>query len=206
MTHFNSSLFEVSPSLYEQKLRENNFLLIAGTDEVGRGCLAGPVVAAAVILPYPNTVQGIKDSKLLKPQQREVLFEQIVNSAISFGIGAVAVEEIDRINIFHASLEAMRQAISKLAVVPDFLLVDGMYPVPKFSPQKPVIKGDQHCQSIAAASIIAKVTRDRLMIELEKRYPDYTFSVHKGYPTKKHREEIKKFGISNIHRRSFKLL
>ncbi len=205
MHHFNS-LFEVSPSLYEQKLRENNFSLIAGTDEVGRGCLAGPVIAAAVILPHPHSIQGIKDSKLLKAEMREELYDQIRTVAISFGVGIVEVEEIDRVNIFHASLEAMRQAVMKLSISPEFLLVDGMYPVPKFSPQKPVIKGDQHCQSIAAASIIAKVTRDRLMVELEKQYPNYSFSLHKGYPTKKHREEIQQAGISPIHRRSFKLL
>lgn len=200
------SLFEVHPTLYEQSLRKNQYLRIAGADEVGRGCLAGPVVAAAVVLPESHRIQGVKDSKLLTSIERERLFGEITSEAISFGIGIVEVEVIDRINIFHASLEAMKRAISHLSVSPDFTLVDGKYPIPEISPQKAVVKGDLYCQSIAAASIVAKVTRDRLMMKLEKEYLNYSFSVHKGYPTKKHREEIKEFGPCAIHRKSFKLL
>ncbi len=197
---------ETSPAFYEKKLREQGKVLIAGTDEVGRGCLAGPVMAAAVILPASHSIQGIKDSKLLSPKQREKIFDEIVKVALTWAVAKVEVFEIDQINIFQASLKAMVLAVGQLSKIPDFLLIDGKFPLPLSMPQKAVVKGDLHCQSIAAASILAKVTRDREMSELEKKYPGFSFSVHKGYPTKKHREEIREWGVSEIHRKSFTLL
>ena len=194
------------PQQLEKLLYSKGYHLIAGTDEVGRGCLAGPVFAAAVILPQDHGIEGIKDSKLLTPRQREMLAGKIKEVAISWAIGRIEADEIDRINIFQASLKAMCMAVQKLSHPPDVLLLDGKHSIPLFLPQKPPVKGDRHYQSVGAASIIAKVARDKLMGELEKQYPHYSFSIHKGYPTAQHREEIKKYGPSPIHRMSFKLL
>jgi ribonuclease HII len=197
--------FELHPRRYESYLRENGYVNIAGTDEAGRGSLAGPVAAAAVILPENHRIRGIKDSKLLTPFERERLYDKIVERALAFAVALVEAEEIDRINIHHASLKAMSLAIQQLKTPPSFLLVDGIHKVPLFMPQRPVIKGDFFCQSIAASSILAKVTRDRLMVDLERHYPQFSFSVHKGYPTHMHREQIRKFGPCAIHRKSFSL-
>jgi ribonuclease HII len=196
---------EFDPTLYESELRQKGYRWVAGTDEVGRGALAGPVVAAVVILPYPHSIEGIKDSKLLTPPQREKLFGEISQKAVAWAVGRIEADEIDRINIFQASLKAMVQAVQKLSISPEILLVDGSHRVPLFIPQKAIVKGDRYCLSIGAASILAKVTRDRLMKDLELEYPHYRFSVHKGYPTKQHRDEIRQHGISSLHRKSFRL-
>ncbi len=193
------------PSQFESQLRGQGYRLIAGTDEAGRGPLAGPVVAAAVIFPDPCPVSGIKDSKLLTPLQREKLYDQILRDALSFGVAIVEVEEIDRINIFQASRQAMVRATEKLNPPPEILLVDGKFTLPISLSQKAVIKGDRYCLSIGAASILAKVTRDRLMVELEKQYPQFRFSVHKGYPTAAHRRELGEYGPTPVHRKSFRL-
>jgi len=197
---------DTHPSCYEKELHARGFAYLAGTDEVGRGCLAGPVVAAAVILPPHHGVEGIKDSKLLSAKQRERLFDEIREVALSYSVSQVDPAEIDLLNIFQASLKAMVLSVQQLSVKPDMLLVDGMHSIPLFMPQKPVIQGDRHCKSIGAASILAKVTRDRMMKEFEERFPAYSFSVHKGYPTEQHRREIKQHGPSPIHRMSFRLL
>ncbi len=194
------------PSQFEKKFYSKGYRYIAGTDEVGRGCLAGPVMAAAVILPRDHKIRGIKDSKLLSPLQREKLFDEISASALSVAVGRVDSLEIDEVNIFQASLKAMYLAVRQLSIQPDLLLLDGTHPIPLFLPQKPIIQGDRHCKSIGAASIIAKVTRDRMMKSFEETYPRYSFSIHKGYPTPQHRREIKKYGPCPIHRMSFRLL
>jgi len=190
---------------YEKELRRQGYRMLAGTDEVGRGCLAGPVVAAAVILPEEFKIRGITDSKLLKPEEREALYLKIEKAALTWAVGIVEVEEIDRINIFHASLKAMAIAVQKLTQAPDLLLVDGNQRIPIFQRQMPVVKGDLYCKSISAASILAKVTRDRMMCEMEKNYPQFSFSSHKGYATRRHRNEIREHGPLPIHRRSFNL-
>ncbi len=203
---FFEKLREVSAPELETYLRCQGYSSIAGTDEVGRGCLAGPVVAAAVILPHPLATQGIKDSKQLSAAQREKLYDQISSEALAWGLGIVEAPEIDEINIFQASLKAMRLAVAALSIQPEILLLDGKHKIPSFLPQHPVVKGDQYCLSIGAASILAKVTRDRLMRELEGDYPDFQFSLHKGYPTEQHRNEIRRHGPTKIHRQSFRLL
>ncbi|MPZ78222.1 MAG: ribonuclease HII [Deltaproteobacteria bacterium] len=191
------------------------FRCIAGLDEVGRGPLAGPVVAAAVVLPRGFTHVDIKDSKLLTAEQREKLSPVIRESALSWGVGVVEVEEIDRINILQASLLAMVKAFRALTPLPDCLLIDGnqmipaeffqLTPISKQLPQqRTVVRGDQLCLSIAAASILAKVSRDTLMVELDKSYPEYGFASHKGYSCVTHMEALRRFGPSPIHRRSFK--
>ncbi|MGH7885762.1 MAG: ribonuclease HII [Thermodesulfobacteriota bacterium] len=176
----------------------------AGVDEAGRGPLAGPVVAAAVILCRSNEIQGLNDSKKLSPTTRERLFSEIKEKALFFGIGIVDNEEIDRINILQAALKAMELAVGMLPVKPDFLIIDGNQITSLSIPQRAIVKGDSKCASIAAASILAKVTRDRIMMEFDREYPDYNFSKHKGYPTKDHYEMLKKFGHCPIHRKTFK--
>ena len=191
------------------------FKCIAGLDEAGRGPLAGPVVAAAVVLPRGFTHSEIKDSKLLTAEQREKLLPTIRESALCWGVGVVEVEEIDRINILRASLLAMVKAFRALRPVPDCLLIDGNQMIPaelfqfnavlkQLPQQKTIIKGDQRCVSIAAASILAKVARDTIMVELHKTYPEYGFAHHKGYSCVAHMEALRRFGPSPIHRRSFK--
>jgi ribonuclease HII len=176
---------------------------IAGVDEVGRGCLAGPVYAAAVILPPEFNLPQLNDSKKLTPAQREVLFVQIQRQAVAWRVAHVEVEEIDHINIFHASLKAMALALAGLSVRPERVLVDGTFTAPVDLPQTPLVKGDSRSASIAAASIIAKVTRDRFMAEQEKYYPKFSFGRHKGYGTPQHLEELKSHGPTPLHRRSF---
>ena len=178
-------------------------MLIAGVDEVGRGPLAGTVVAAAVILDERNPIPGLTDSKKLSEKKREYFFEQIKERALCFAIAEASVEEIDRLNIFHASLLAMQRAVEKLSVTPSKVLVDGTH-CPKLNcPSEAIIKGDLTVPAISAASILAKVTRDRQMIQLAKLYPQYDFPKHKGYPTKAHLAALQTHGISPIHRRSF---
>ncbi len=178
---------------------------VAGVDEAGRGPLAGPVVAAAVILPIGLTeTLGINDSKLLSAAKREVLKTVIENNAVSIGIGVVEHHDIDRLNILQATYMAMRQAVQALAPRPEYVLVDGNRDPQLGLPGQCIVKGDSLSLSIAAASIIAKVTRDKLMIQYAESYPDYGFERHKGYPTPEHIAGIRKLGLSPIHRRSFK--
>lgn len=190
--------------VFEKDARENGYSCIAGIDEAGRGPLAGPVVAAAVVLPQVLGIEGIDDSKKLTPKKRADLFPRIQEHAIALGVGIVDAETIDRINILQAALMAMAVAVENLSVKPDHLLIDGPFPIASDLPQTPLKKGDSLSISIAAASIVAKVTRDRMMADYDNTYPDYGFSKHKGYPTKAHREAIQQFGCSPIHRRSFK--
>ena len=178
--------------------------LPAGVDEAGRGPLAGPVVAAAVILPKECEVNGLNDSKKLSHQKREILFDQIKAVAVSMGVGIVEPEEIDRINILRAALLAMEGAVMKLNPKPDFLLIDGNRKTSLLIPQETVIRGDSTCNSIAAASIIAKVTRDLIMNDYHEIHPEYNFKKHKGYPTKEHFEALRKFGPCPIHRKTFR--
>ncbi|RJP84765.1 MAG: ribonuclease HII [Desulfobacteraceae bacterium] len=189
---------------FEKQARKNGFFAVAGIDEAGRGPLAGPVVSAAVILPENFPVAGINDSKKLSPGKREKLYDDIYRHAVAVGVGIVDSAEIDRINILQASLTAMAIAARNLSPAPDYLLIDGQFSIPANFPQKPVIKGDSLSISIAAASIIAKVTRDRMMAVYAKEYPEFDFSTHKGYPTKAHKQAICKYGCSPIHRLTFK--
>lgn len=177
---------------------------IAGVDEVGRGPLAGPVVAAAVILPRDGIGEKLFDSKKISSKKREYLYESILSKALGVGVGMVGQEEIDHVNIFQAALKAMAFAVENLPVAPDFILIDGPYGLTLPIPQKPVRKGDQLCNSIAAASIVAKVIRDRMMMEWHHKYPQYNFAKHKGYGTKEHRRAIKKFGVCELHRKTFR--
>jgi len=179
---------------------------IAGVDEVGRGPLAGPVVAAAVILDPKNQILGLADSKLLSEAKREALYEIITTQSLAFAIGRAEVEEIDEINILNASLLAMKRAIEALSVSPEKVLVDGNRCPDITIPAEAIIKGDQKIGSISAASIIAKVTRDREMIAFEEQYPGYGFAKHKGYGTKQHYAALKALGVTPIHRRSFRLI
>ncbi len=191
---------------YERACRLNGFIQIAGVDEAGRGALAGPVVAAAVILPTDCQIEGLTDSKLLTPNQREVLVDKIHSVAISIGTGSADNRTIERINILQASLLAMKHAIQQLTPKPDYLLVDGSKLPDIDVPSEAIPKGDFLSISIAAASVVAKTTRDRLMIEYDAKYPNYGFRQHKGYPTALHRQAIAKFGATAIHRNTFKLL
>lgn len=188
---------------YEERLYMEGYNLIAGIDEVGRGPLIGPVVAACVILPKNFYNKDIKDSKKLSEKKREELYNIIKENAIGIGIGIVSPKRIDEINIYEATKEAMKLAIEDCSVKPEFLLIDAMK-IDVGIPYIPIIKGDALSESIAAASIIAKVTRDRTMIELDEKYPMYDLKSNKGYCTKKHVEAIKKYGITNEHRKSFK--
>jgi len=188
---------------FETKCISDGFKFIAGIDEAGRGPLAGPVVAAAVILDPKIVIPGINDSKKLSEAKREYLYDEINNKAISVGIGIVDEKTIDEINIKQATYMAMEMAISNLKVKPDFLLIDAEKLINVPIHQISIIKGDSLSVSIAAASIIAKVTRDRILDEYDKKYPEYGFGKHKGYGTKQHIESIRNFGLLPIHRRSF---
>ena len=187
--------------IYERKYWDYSY--ICGIDEVGRGPLAGPVVAAAVILPKDCNILYLNDSKQLSEQKREELYDIIMEQAVSVGIGVVSHERIDEINILQATYEAMRQAVGKLSVTPDLLLNDAVT-IPELPmKQVPIIKGDAKSISIAAASIVAKVTRDRMMVELDNFYPEYGFAGNKGYGSAVHIQALKKIGPCKIHRRSF---
>jgi ribonuclease HII len=187
---------------FENELYENGIKYIAGIDEVGRGPLVGPVVTAAVILPREFYDERINDSKKLTEKKRELLYDVIMENAVSVGIGISSEDVIDKINILEATKKAMIEAVNNLSVKPEHLLIDAV----KLNidiPQTPIIKGDAKSESIAAASIVAKVTRDRMMIELDKEHPEYDFKHNKGYGTKKHIEAIEKYGILKEHRKTF---
>lgn len=188
---------------FEKLCARQGFKAVAGVDEAGRGPLAGPVVAAAVILPPGVALPGVTDSKKLSAQKRDLYFDMILDTALVVGIGFSSHEEIDRINILQASLAAMRKAVRKLATKADFLLVDGTFKVPVRLPQRTIVKGDSLSLSIAAASIIAKVTRDRLMIDADAKYPGYGFAEHKGYGCASHLQAIASLGPCPIHRTTF---
>ena len=188
---------------FEERARQRGFRLIAGIDEAGRGPLAGPVVAAAVVLPDRYSNPDINDSKKLTSRSRELLFEVIRTDALAVGIGVVDSRVIDELNILRATLLAMREAVADLQVVPDCLLVDGNQSVPLEIPQETIVKGDGRSVSIAAASIVAKVSRDRIMEIYHRQFPYYNFFKNKGYGTAEHRRAIREHGFCKIHRRSF---
>ena len=187
---------------YEKKLGKS-FNLIAGIDEVGRGPLAGPVIAASVILDPLRPIEGIQDSKKISPRKREKLLHEILDKSVSVSIASIGPRKIERINILNASLEAMRVSVSRLVLKPDFLLIDGNRMIDSTIPQETIVKGDSLCASIAAASIVAKVCRDSIMVRMNSHYPGYGFEKHKGYPTKEHLKCIRNLGASKIHRRTF---
>jgi ribonuclease HII len=190
---------------FERQLRHEKKRRVAGVDEAGRGPLAGPVVSAAVILPHDCPIQGLNDSKKLSPTRRERLFEEIYAGALAVGIGIVDREEIDRVNILQASLLSMRMAVANLDPPADYLLIDGKFTLAHTAtPQQAIVKGDARSASIAAASIVAKVSRDRLMHSYHMEYPLFGFDRHKGYPTRAHKAAIAAHGPCPIHRRSFR--
>lgn len=188
---------------FDNSFLNNRIRLIAGTDEAGRGPLAGPVVAAAVIFSPDTYIEHVNDSKKLKEKERERLFPIIVKNSLSYGVSIISNVKIDKINILQASLLAMRNAVNKLQVKPDLILVDGNKTFIHIVPAIPVVKGDSKSFAIAAASIIAKVTRDKIMKKLSGKYPEYLWSKNKGYPTQEHINAIKLFGPTTLHRRSF---
>jgi ribonuclease HII len=188
---------------YEKELNEKGITLIAGVDEVGRGPLIGPVVAAAVILPKDYHLEGLTDSKKLSEKKREYFYEIIKKEAISIGIGVVDEKKIDEINIYEATKVAMKEAINNLDVKPEYILIDAM-PLDLDIPTTSIIKGDLLSITISAASVIAKVTRDHMLYVIDKEYPMYDLKNNKGYGTKKHIEAIKKYGITKYHRLSYK--
>ncbi len=187
----------------ENQLYDKGYKYIAGVDEAGRGPLAGPVCAAAVILPKDTLIEGINDSKKLSEKKREQLFDIIKDTAIAYAVEFVNPDVIDDINIKNATALAMHNAVSELKTAADFVLIDGNDNIPYDVEYQYVIKGDAKSQSIAAASILAKVSRDRIMIEMDKEYPEYGFAKHKGYGTKEHMLSIQKYGVSEVHRKSF---
>jgi ribonuclease HII len=189
---------------YEKQARQIGLTRIAGVDEAGRGPLAGPVVSAAVILPFSFSVSGVTDSKKLSPKKRQFLYQQIYENADAIGIGIVDSGEIDRTNILKASLLSMVMAVKNLSPLPEHVLIDGIVRLPFSLSQQAIPKGDALSISIGAASIIAKVTRDSLMVRYHEDYPDFGFAIHKGYPTPFHKEAIRTYGCSPIHRKSFK--
>ena len=193
-----TSMLEIESRLYKK-----GYINVCGVDEAGRGPLCGPVVAAAVILPKDEKIDGVNDSKKLSEKKREVLFDVIKEKAIAVGVGISDVELIEKINILNATKIAMKEAIENLKIKPDYVLVDGNQAIDISVPFETVISGDAKSESIAAASIIAKVTRDRLLIEYDKKYPEYGFAKHKGYGTKAHIEAIRTYGLTPIHRPSF---
>ncbi len=187
----------------EKELYLKGYSNICGVDEAGRGPLCGPVVAAAVILPPNCHIDGVNDSKKLSEKKREKLYNDIVANAIAFGVGIKDVDVIEEVNILNATKLAMKEAISNLKVKPDYVLIDGNQMIDIDILANTVVSGDAVSESIAAASIIAKVTRDRILYEYDKEYPEYGFAKHKGYGTKLHIEAIKKYGLAPIHRPSF---
>ena len=188
----------------ENSIRRMGFVHVAGVDEVGRGCLAGPVVAAAVVLDPDRYIPRVCDSKAATALERERLYEHIVRGAVAWAVAGAEPEEIDRLNIHQASLRAMQRAVAALTPSPDFVLVDAFRIPDLFMAQRAVVHGDSRCTAIAAASIVAKVTRDRLMMDLHARDPRYGFDRHKGYATRDHLDAVSRFGYSDAHRRSFR--
>lgn len=188
---------------FDQSFRDKGYTLLCGVDEAGRGPLAGPVTAGACILDPAHPISGLDDSKKLSEKKRELLFDEICNHALYWGIGTASPEEIDSINILNAALLAMRRAIAAMGVTPDYLLIDGNQTRGFTLPCTAVVHGDATSASIAAASILAKVARDRMCADLESEYPGYGFAAHKGYPTKAHKLAVYRLGPCPIHRRSF---
>lgn len=189
--------------LYENEKYQQGFKVICGIDEAGRGPLAGPVYAAAVILKKGQTIEGVNDSKKLSEKKREALYNKIIDECLAYAIGVADEKEIDEINILQATFLAMKRAVDGLSIKPDCALVDGNQIPPLDCSVTTVIKGDSKSESIAAASILAKVARDRYMLEMAQKYPQYCFEKHKGYGTKLHYGMIEKYGICDIHRKSF---
>lgn len=188
---------------YENKVIANGYTAVCGVDEAGRGPLAGPVCAAAVILPPNTIIDGVNDSKKLSEKKREKLFDVIIEQSVAYSVAWASVSEIEEINILNAAMLAMKRAVEGLQVKADFALIDGNKTPDLEIPSFPIVKGDSLSMSIAAASILAKVSRDRLMYEYDKKYPEYEFAKHKGYGTKLHREKILEYGPCEIHRPSF---
>ena len=188
----------------DKEFYDKGIKYIAGIDEAGRGPLAGPVVVASVILPQDSMIEGINDSKKISEAKREKLYEIITKDAISYGVGIIYQDEIDQINILQATKKGLTESIKQMSIKPNIIMVDALSGIDTLGiPYKSIIKGDAKCYSIAAASIIAKVTRDRIMREWDKIYPEYGFGSHKGYGTAKHIAAIKEFGPCPIHRRTF---
>lgn len=192
-----------APYRYEARAWRSGLGRVAGIDEAGRGPLAGPVVAAAVILAPDRRIKGLADSKLLPPERREELFEVIRARALAVGVGVVDHETIDRVNILEATRRAMAAALAGLAVVPELVITDFVALPALPCPQRNLVAGDRRCASVAAASIVAKVTRDRLMLDLDRRFPEYGFARHKGYATVEHLAALDRHGPCAIHRRTF---
>ena len=188
---------------FDLKYYEKGISLLAGVDEAGRGPLAGPVVAAAVIFEKGKYIEGIKDSKKLTEKKREELFEQILTEALAVEVAIIEVKEIEKLNILNAALKAMKTAVEKLNPKPEFILIDGNKKFTTNIPAESIVKGDAKSFVIGAASIVAKVTRDRIMRELDKRFPEYYWAKNKGYGTKQHIEAIKKYGVTEHHRKLF---
>ncbi|MCK8816552.1 ribonuclease HII [Natroniella sulfidigena] len=193
-------------SRHEDRLRQQGYNLIAGIDEAGRGPLAGPVVAAAVILPEDTLILGVDDSKKLSEKKREELFAVIQEKALGIGVGIVDSQTIDRINILQATYQAMREAVADLEQVPDYLLIDAEHLPETDLAQAAITEGDSNSVSIAAASIIAKVTRDRILVDYDQQFPEYNLAQHKGYGTQKHIQALREHGPTPIHRTSFKIV
>ena len=189
---------------FEDEACQNGYKFVAGIDEAGRGPLAGPVVSASVVLPQGFSDPDITDSKKLTPKQRILLYSRITECALFVAIGIADTLEIEKVNILNASLNSMKRSVENLLIPPDFLLIDGKFEIDSDIPQKAIIRGDSKSVSIAAASIIAKVERDRLMYKFDQLYPEYGFAKHKGYPTKAHKQAILDHGITPIHRKTFK--
>ena len=189
--------------LYENEAKSKGYNVICGVDEAGRGPLAGPVFAAAVILPEGHIIEGVNDSKKHSEKKRDLLFDKIIDECVCYSIGTASEREIDEINILQATFLAMKRAVDGLEIKPDLALVDGNQIPPVNADVLTIVKGDGKSASIAAASIIAKVSRDRYMIELAKQYPQYEFERHKGYGTKLHYEKIAEHGICEAHRKTF---
>lgn len=198
-------LIQMADFEIENELKKEGYQWIAGVDEAGRGPLAGPVCAAAVILPEDCSIEGINDSKKLTEKKREALYSKIIENCVAYAIEWLEHDEIDRLNIRNASFAAMSKAVSNLDQQPDYVLIDGNAVKWIDLPHSCVVKGDAKSMSIAAASILAKVSRDRIMKALDNQYPQYGFAKHKGYPTADHYEALRKFGPCEIHRRSFRL-
>lgn len=188
---------------YENAALNSGFEVICGIDEAGRGPLAGPVYAAAVILPKGHIVEGVNDSKKISEKKRDLLFDKIIDECVCYSIGTASEQEIDEINILEATFLAMRRAVAGLEIKPDIALIDGNKKPGLDIAEQTIVKGDSKSANIAAASIIAKVSRDRYMLEMAEKYPEYQFEKHKGYGTKLHYEMLEKYGISPIHRKTF---
>ncbi len=201
---FSNGLQGMDPAALDEFFRAKGFAVLAGVDEAGRGPLAGPVVAAAVILPRGVRIEGLTDSKVLSPDQRERMVEVLEGVAVSIGVGMVGAEEIDKTNVLQATVRAMREAVAALALAPDALLIDGPAGIGHTIPQFPLVRGDARSQSIAAASVVAKVTRDRIMVSYDELYPQYGFARHKGYGTSEHMEALRRHGCCPLHRKTFR--